>query len=153
MTTMTINHALEETLAKVETALLSPVVSGELKEWLHNVREAAATFAVDWTRYLNTVLHMEYRQIVETDAELSSSVEKMIHTDQMLLDQLAKFHEDLHALERRAEQLQWQETKLAADRQRLEDEGIKLIVQIKKQRAAAETWLAEAFYRDRGVKD
>ena len=153
MTTMTSNHALEETLTKLETALLSPVVSGELKGWLGNVRQATATFAVDWARYLNTVLHAEYKEIVETDAELSSSVEKMIRTDKTLLDKLTKFHEDLHALEQRAEELEWQENKLAAERQRLEETGIALSVQIKKQRATAETWLAESFYRDRGVKD
>jgi len=153
MTTMTSNHALEETLTKLETALLSPVVSGELKGWLSNVREGAATFAMDWTRYLHTVLHAECKEIVQTDPELSASVEKMIRTDQTLLDQLTKFHEDLHALEQRAEELEWQESKLAADRQRLEETGIALIVQIKKQRATAETWLAESLYRDRGVKD
>jgi len=152
-TTTPTNHALEETLAKLETALLSPVVSGELKGWFTTVREAASTFALDWTRYLNTVLHAEYKQIVQTDPELSSSVEKMIRNDQTLLDKLAKFHEDLHTLEQRAEQLEWQENKLAAERQRLEETGIALIVQIKKQRATAETWVAESYYRDRGVKD
>jgi hypothetical protein len=147
------SHALEETLSKLETALLTPAVSGELKGWLSNVRQAAATFAMDWTRYLNTVLHTEYAQIVETDPELSSSVEKMIRTDKSLLEQLTKFHEDLHLLEQRVEQAEWQETKLASERQRLEEEGIALIVHIKKQRTTAETWLAEALYRDRGVKD
>jgi uncharacterized Ntn-hydrolase superfamily protein len=153
MTTLTTNHALEETLTKLETALLTPVVAGELKGWPKNVRQSAATFATDWTRYLNTVLHVEYAQIVETDPELSAAVEKMIRTDNQLLDQLAKFHEHLHALEQRAEQLQWQENKLAGERERLEETGISLIVQLKKQRAAAETWLAESLYRDRGVKD
>ena len=153
MTTLTTNNALEETLTKLETALLTPVVSGELKDWLPNVRQAAATFATDWTRYLNTVLHVEYAQIVETDPELSAAVEKMIRNDNQLLDQLAKFHEHLHALEQRAEQVEWQENKLAGERERLEETGIALIVQLKKQRTSAETWLAESLYRDRGVKD
>lgn len=153
MTALASNHALDETLAKLETALLTPVVSGELKGWLANVRQAAATFAVDWTRYLTTVLHVEYAQIIESDPELSNEIEKMIRTDKQLLDKLAHFHESLHALEKRAEELQWQETKLTPERERLEEMGISLIVQIRKQRTAAETWLAESLYRDRGVKD
>jgi hypothetical protein len=35
----------------------------------------------------------------------------------------------------------------------VEEEGIGLILAIKKQQAAAATWLAEAHFRDRGVAD
>jgi hypothetical protein len=152
-TTLASQHALDETLAKMETALLTPVVSGELKEWVHNIRTAASTFAMDWTRYLHTVLHVQYDEIIQTDPELSNEVEKMIKTDQGLLDKLARFHEDLHVLEQRAAAVEWKEDKLTGERKRVEEDGIALIVQIKKQQAAAANWLAESLYRDRGVKD
>jgi hypothetical protein len=152
-TIQSFDQTLDETLNKLETSLLAPVVSGELKTWISNVQQAAATFAVDWTRYLHTVLHVQYKEIAENDPELSSSVEKMIQTDKQLLDKFAKFHEDLPALEKRAAEVEWHESKLAGERKRLEETGIALILQIKKQRAAAETWTTEALYRDRGVKD
>lgn len=153
MTTLAPEHALEETLSKVETALLSPVVSGELKSWVTNVRQAAATFVVDWTGYHHTVLHAQYAEIGATDSELASFVQKMIQTDQQLLEELTRFHEALHDLNRQAADANWQEGKLAAEQKRIEETGIALILKIKKQRAAVTTWLAESAYRDRGTVD
>jgi hypothetical protein len=140
-------------MTKLEAALLAPVVSGEMKGWVQNVQQAAATFAMDWTRELHTVLHVQYEQIANTDSELSACVEKMMQADHELLEELARFHEKLHDLQRAAEHVDWQETKLAAQRQGIEQFGIALIVRIKKQQSAAATWLAEAAYRDRGVGD
>ena len=144
---------LDETSNRLETALLTPAVAGELKGWVTNVREAAATFSMDWTRYLHTVLHQQYAEIAKNDPEMSNDIEKMIATDKQLIDQFAAFSEKFRELEEHTNEVQWDEGKLAGERQRLEEAGITLIVQIKKQRLAAETWLSEAFYRDRGVKD
>ena len=151
MSTVAPEHTLQETMTKLEAALLAPVVSGEMKSWVHNVQQAAATFAMDWARELHTVLHVQYEQIANTDSELSSCVEKMIQADHELLEELARFHEKLHDLQGAAEHVDWQETKLAAQRKDIEQFGISLIVRIKKQQSAATTWLAEAMYRDRGV--
>ena len=153
MSTVASEQTLEETLSKVEMALLSPVVSGELKSWIANVQQAGATFAVDWTGYLNTLLHVQYAEIGENDPELLPVVQKMIETERRLLEDLARFHERLHELAKRAADVKWQESKLAAEQQKVADAGLALILEVKKQRAAAATWLAEAVYRDRGSVD
>lgn len=144
---------LDETLNRLESALLSPVVAGELRNWIANVQQAAATFTMDWTRYLHTVLHTQYAEIAKNDPEMSNTIEKLVATDRELLEQLTRFHENVSNLAARAAQVQWNEGKLADERRKLEEVGIALIVQIKKQRLSAETWLSEALYRDRGVKD
>ena len=142
---------LAATLAKLETALLSPVVAGELSTWTHTVQEAAATLAVDLASYLRMVLHVEYEEIGRTDPEMSAQVEKLIRNDRQLLEQMACFHEELHALSDAADHVKKNEGKLAEQRQRVEQAGIALILNIKKQETAATTWLAEAHFRDRGV--
>lgn len=144
---------LQETMGKLEHVLLAPVVSGELQNWVRNVQQAAATFAMDFTTYVHTILHVQYEQIVSTDPELDSAVQLLVQEDQKLLGDLAQFHEDLHALSERAERVDKHESKVEEQRKRLEEAGIDLIVRIKKQQAAAGTWLTEAHYRDRGVKD
>lgn len=146
-------QTLQDTMTRLEGALLAPVVSGELNAWIHNVQQAATTFATDWACYLRSVLHVEYEEIGKTDTELLSIVQQMIRVDQQLLEDLATFLEGLHALSRRAEMAERHEDKLAEERKRLEAAGLKVIVQIKKQQASAATWLAEALYRDRGVAD
>jgi len=153
MTTVVPEQTLQDTMAKLEAALLAPVVSGEMESWVLAVQQAAATFAMDWTTHLRTVLHVQYEQIANADSELSSCVEKMIQTDHELLEELACFHEKLHNLQQAAIHVDWQEGKLAAQRQNIEQAGIGLILRIRKQQSAAATWLTEAVYRDRGVGD
>jgi hypothetical protein len=153
MTTIAPEQTLQDTMTKLEAALLGPVVSGEMESWVLAVQQAAATFAMDWATHVRTVLHVQYEQIANTDPELSACVEKMIHTDHELLEELARFHEKLHDLQQAAFHVDWQESKLAAQRQNIEQSGMGLILRIKKQQSAAATWLAEAIYRDRGVGD
>ena len=77
----------------------------------------------------------------------------MIQTDGELLEELARFHEKLHNLQQATSHVDWEESKLAAQRHNIEQTGIGLILRIKKQQSATTTWLAEAAYRDRGVGD
>ena len=149
--TLASGQNLAATLAKLETALLSPVVAGELSTWTQNVQAAAATLAVDVASYLRTVLHVQYEEIGRTDPEMSAQVEKLIRNDRQLHEQIACFHEDLHALADAATHVKKNEGKLAEQQQRVEQTGIALILNIRKQEAAAATWLAEAHFRDRGV--
>jgi hypothetical protein len=153
MTALAPEQTLHETMGRLEAALLAPVVSGELQNWIRTVEQAAATFGLDWTRYLHSVLHVQYAEISRNDPELLSCVEQMVRADQDLLENYVRFHEDLHDMALRAAQVKKHEAKLEEQRQRIEEAGISLIVKIKKQEAAAATWLAEALYRDRGVAD
>ena len=150
-TVLTLDQQLANTLTKLETALLSPPIAGELEMWVQTVREAAATLSVDLTSYLHTVLQVQYDEIAATDPELSAHVEKLKRSDEQLLARLTEFHEQLHALDEAARHVQKNELKLGKQREHVEQSGIALILAIKKQQAEAATWLAEAHFRDRGV--
>jgi hypothetical protein len=144
---------LADTLGKLETALITPVIAGELSHWVAAVQEAASTLAMDLTTYLRTVLHVQYAEIAKTDPEMSAHVEKLLAGDRDIHQQLTSFHEELHQLAEAAAHVQRNEGKLVDRRQRVEEQGLALILNIKRQQAAATTWLAEAMFRDRGVKD
>jgi hypothetical protein len=77
----------------------------------------------------------------------------MIADDQGLVDDLEKFSRRLAAFAAGVAQVKKHESKVAQERADLEQEGIALIIRIRKQRAAADTWLTEALYRDRGPVD
>ena len=153
---MNATHAaaeLNETLAKLETALLSPVVSGELESWASTAEEASTLLAQRLPAYLNSVLHPDYAEIAQSDPELLSKVEKLIAEDQNVVLELDAFRKHINDFARRASQIKKDEAQVAADRTKLEQEGLALILRIKRQRATADTWLAEANYRDRGPVD
>lgn len=152
-TTLAPEQNLADTMAKLETALITPVIAGEFSTWVKTVQDAAATLTVDLTSYLHTILHVQYTEIARTDPEMSAQVEKLLAGDQQVLENMTRFHEDLHSLAAAAEHVKKNEGKLADPRQRVEDDGLALILSIKKQQATATTWLAEAHYRDRGVGD
>ena len=152
-TTLAPEQNLTETMTRLEKALLTPAIAGELSAWVKTVQDAAATLTVDLSNYLHTILHVQYNEIARTDPEMSAHVEKLLAGDQQLLEHMTRFHEELHSLAAAAEHVKKNEGKLADPRQRVEDEGLALILGIKKQQAVATAWLAEAHFRDRGVGD
>lgn len=147
------DRVLNETLKRLENALLVPSIAGEMGNWVREVKEAAATLATDWTREQNCVLHPQYEQIAQTDPEMLSHVQQLTEADKALSEELVCFHEQLHQLEEATSHVDWQESKLAAQQKRVESAGLQLLMHMKKQQATAGSLLTEAVYRDRGVKD
>jgi len=147
------DRVLNETLTKLESALLAPSIAGEMGNWAREVKQAAATLATDWTREQNCVLHPQYEQIAQSDPEMLSQVHQLTEGDKTLSEELINFHQQLHQLEEATDHVDWQEAKLAAQQQRVESAGLQLLMHMKKQQATAGSMLTEAVYRDRGVKD
>jgi hypothetical protein len=144
---------LNEALTGMETALLTPVVSGELESWARTVQEATDALSERLPSYLKNVLHVQYAEIARSDPELLTRVEQLIAEDQnVLLDQDA-YRTRIGEFVKRASQLKKDEGQATAQRTKLEQDGLALILRIKRQRTAADTWLAEANYRDRGPVD
>lgn len=147
------DRVLNDTLTKLEAALLAPPIAGEMGNWVREVKQAAATLSTDWTREQNCVLHPQYDQIAQTDPEMLSHVQQMTESDKVLSAELIEFHEQLHHLEEATAHVDWQETKLAAQQKRVESAGLQLLMHMKKHQATVGSLLTEAVYRDRGVKD
>ena len=146
-------HELTDSLTRLETALLSPVVSGELESWAKTVAETTQQLAHCLPEFLDNVLHPQYALIAKADAELLSRVEQLVAEDKNMLHDLETFRSQADQFVARAAQVKKDEVQLAGHRQTLEQNGIELIVRVRRQRAAADTWMAEANYRDRGPVD
>ena len=144
---------LTDALSRLETALLSPLVSGELESWAKSVEETTEVLAQRLPPYVASVLHPQYAQIAKTDSELLSRVEQLIAEDQNVLLELEALRTQVKDFAKRAVQIKKDEAQVADQRQKLEQKGIEFIVRVRRQRAAADTWMAEANYRDRGPVD
>lgn len=145
--------SLQDSMLRLEAALLAPVVSGELKQWTEAVAESLQAFGPKWADFVNTILHQQYVHIAKTDANLLSRVDQMIQEDRQLLADFGHFETSVNDLAARARQAEKNEGKVADDRLQVEKDGMDLILRIKKQQAAATTWLNEANYRDLGTGD
>ena len=144
---------LNEALNKLETALLTPVIAGELEGWARTAQESTALLAEKLPTFLKSVLHPQYAEIAKSDAELLPRVQQLVAEDEKVALQQDAFHTQLNEFIKLATQAKKDEARVSTARLKLEQEGLNLVLQIKRQRAAASTWLAEATYRDRGPVD
>jgi len=146
-------QALHDSMAHLESALLTPVVSGELESWTQTVAESLKAFGPTWVNYVKSVLHPQYAQIAKVDPDLLPRVDQLVQEDRQLVADFTEFESRVAALASRAAQVRKHESKVADDQEGVEQAGLALILRIKKQQAVAATWLHEANYRDRGVGD
>jgi hypothetical protein len=144
---------LNEALGNLETALLTPVIAGELESWARVAQEATAALAERLPAFLKSVLHPQYAEIAKSDAELLPRVQQLIAEDQKVVVKQDAFRTQVSDFVKLASETKKDEARASAERMKLEQEGLDLILCIKRQRAAASTWLSEANYRDRGPVD
>ena len=144
---------LKEAIERLEQALLTPVLSGEVNSWVIAVQDATASLDEMLQPYLDTVLHSDYSEIAKSDNELLSRVEQMVECEKQLLERKKVFHQSLQHLAARVPKVHSDEAKVADERLNLERQGVELLTELKRLQAAASTWLQEAVYRDRGPVD
>lgn len=144
---------IKEAMSKLETSLITPLVSGELDSWVKNAQHAAADLAPKLTRFIEVVLRSEYDQIAKTDSELLRRVQQMVVEDEKLMADFESFRRDLDTLAERVPLVENDEAKTKEHRARVEAKGTALVLAIKKHQTAADTWLSEALNRDNGVGD
>src|SRR5262245_37364276 len=119
---------LNEWLARLETSLLTPVVSGELESWARTVQEAAEGLSRRLPTYLKSVLHPQYADIARSDPELLPRVEQLIAEDQNVVLEQDAFRKRAGEFAARASQIKKDEAQVTSERTTLEQEGIALVL-------------------------
>jgi len=144
---------LKDSIAKLESALLTPVIAGELISWVTTVQDAADDLEEHLRTFADQVLHPQYKEIAKADNEMLFRVQQLKEEEVKLLAAHEAFRRNLHLLAQRTPQVFEDEAKVADERALVEKQGMKLMTELKRQQLAATTWLAEAVYRDRGPVD
>jgi hypothetical protein len=145
--------SLESKLSRFETQLETPVVPGELTTWLQAAEQTFSQMVPD----LRTRIEGRHRELIDEIAEqdqgLLTRVEQLRVADQEILAEAKRQFKMLSPMAEHSETLEPDEGHAARAVERIVDEGLKLVIRIRKQEAAISTWLMEAFDRDRGVAD
>src|SRR5947207_3660902 len=123
---------LNESLTRLEMALLAPVVSGELESWARTAQEATSALAQRLPGYLNSVLHPQYAEIAKSDSELLTRVQQLIAEDQNLILEQDKFEKRVNDFVQRASQIKKDEAQTTNERTNVEQDGIALVLRIKR---------------------
>ncbi|MCO6438316.1 MAG: hypothetical protein J5J06_14570 [Phycisphaerae bacterium] len=142
-----------EALMKLETALEKPVIPGEMESWARDVRNEAASFD-HLLRERVAGAHAElYASITDEDQGLFRRVEQLRQEDFDIRNAYDAFLSEASTLCENASRAEPQEAPAESRIAQISDNGLALVIRIRKQELALRTWLVESAFRDRGVQD
>lgn len=151
MATVIHQDCVSEALEKLHRQIELPYVAGDLSAWTDGVL-ALLDSTIETVRQASHFDHPKtYTSILRRDLELAQKVEAMRVEDEVLLDGLESIVKQAQELDSIVDEAKLAEPQFKPKRDRLVDDVLALIVRIRKQRAAINTWLSEAFSRDSGL--
>jgi hypothetical protein len=144
---------LRAALGSFETSITTPLVSGELADWVEKAmrawREASSQIHFQ-TRHAHP---RQYEEISEADPALFQRVELLRAEDEAIEVDRDKLHQSMARMAHHVPQVEPDEAKAQPFINTVTDQAILFIARVRKQEVAVQTWFAEAFNRERGGGD
>ncbi|MCE9545715.1 MAG: hypothetical protein K8T25_09395 [Planctomycetia bacterium] len=144
---------LKKTLATLEERLEAPLMPGDLDGWSGRIRAAAGAVRPCLARHLTESHPPQYAEIIEQDISLVVQVDQLKAEDAAVLKEFDRFAADADRFAAAAAKVEPDEAAIESLRKRFADDGLGLILRIRKHEAALRAWYSEAFDRDDGVGD
>lgn len=146
-------NELKATLSAFETSLATPVVSGELAEWVGAVEKSWAEASAQVHYEIRHRHPRQYEQMSKEDPELLPRVEQLQGEDAAIEQEREKLSHTVARTAQHVPKLEPDEERAQQHTKKLVDEGMAFIARVRKQEVAIQTWFVEAFNRDRGAVD
>jgi hypothetical protein len=144
---------LKTALAKFESNLVSPIVSGELASWIDDVKTGWSEASEQIHYHIKHLHPRQFDEIGTQDPELLPRIELLKAEDDAIEEQRKQLSTTMDRVTQHAPKLEPDEEKAQKHTQTLVDDGTAFLTRVRKQEAAVQTWYVEAFNRDRGAVD
>jgi hypothetical protein len=144
---------LKIALESLETSLATPVISGELADWLEAAQKTWAQASAQIDERIDQRHPVQFEEIGNADPELLPRVEQLQEEDAAIKADVASLRTWLGRSAAHLPKLEPDEVKAQQHLAKFVDEGMALIARVRKQEVAIQTWYFEAFNRDRGAVD
>lgn len=144
---------LKTALANFETGLVTPIVSGDLAEWLDEVKKYWSEASVQVHNHVKHLHPRQYDEISKQDPELLPRVELLKAEDDAIEQQREHLSGIIQRIAEHAPKLEPDEEKAQKHTKTMIDDGIAFLTRVRRQEAALQTWFVEAFDRDAGAVD
>jgi hypothetical protein len=144
---------LRSALTAFETSVATPVVSGELPDWVENVQKTWAEASNQVQRHLSELHPRQYQQISQEDPALFHQIEKMKAEDEALKATCSKLDQLVRRVAQHVPGVEPDEGKADSILKSLIDDSLSFVTRVRKQEVAVQTWFVEAFNRERGGGD
>jgi hypothetical protein len=145
--------ALRDALTAFEISVTTPVVSGELSDWIDKVKKCWSPAAERMRQEIKDNHPQVFGEIAETDAALLRQVELLKTEDEAIASDLAELDQTMSRLVEHLPKMEPDEAKAQPHIQKLVEKSVALVTRVRKQDVALQTWFAEAFNRERGGGD
>jgi hypothetical protein len=144
---------LKDALMSFETSLSTPIVSGELAAWIGEVQKAWTAASASIHDNVARLHPAQYEEMAQADPELLPRIEVLKADDEAIDQQRERVSRLVERDAQAVPKFEPDEGKAQKHLQSLVDEGLSFVIRVRKQEVAVETWLMEAFNRDRGAVD
>jgi hypothetical protein len=144
---------LKTALTSLETSLATPIISGELADWVEDLQKAWDEASAQIHYAIHHLHPRTYEEMGKQDAELLPRMELLRGEDQAIKDDRERIGGLIARDVKLVPTLEPDEGRAYSYLKPLIDEGLAFVLRVRKQEVALETWLAEAFNRDRGSVD
>jgi hypothetical protein len=144
---------LTDPLRRLETALDTPPVPGELRTWASTLRK---TFAETTHQILEHIEHVhpeQFEEIEQENSELLARVTGLREEDRKNREWCRSLEHQFAELEANAARAGADEKQAMDQQQKLLEEGLRFVMNVRRQETAIRTWIEEAFDRDTGLGD
>jgi len=143
-----------KSLTDLETSLATPVVSGELTEWVTNALRDCERVKAILLRDVQNIHADLYSIILRENVDLSAQVEKLRAADaQIAHSDCDEVISSLNQIKRQARLARQDEAKLSGALANVIDLAMEFVIAARGQETAISAWLSEAFNRDLGSGD
>jgi hypothetical protein len=144
---------LRAELREFETCLETPFVPGEMERWMDSTRSAWERLSPAFLDRFEVEQPELFDQIAADDPELLERVDELRqHNGQVLA-----LHRDLSGFIERLSQhvprFEPDEKRLDEQLNQLVEEGLRFIIEARKQEVGLRTWMLEAYQRETGPVD
>ncbi len=140
-------------LVELETALETPVIPGEVEQWAQAVQTSFDEVKPLIMESIEREHAQQFDTITTEDPELFRRVTQLKEEDQEIVSQLSRAQNSLQGLLVRTTGTDPHERQFENHIDQLVEKGLALIIQVRKQELAIQTWMTEAMKRDRGTVD
>jgi len=148
------NSGFLDLLKNFETALETPIISGELMNWAETANHACEELGKILCSDLQDQHAEVFTRILKEDNEMGSRVERLRGIDQELRNgDLVGVQRSLNLVLERATAVEPDESKLTDQLDKTVAQALTFVIKARTQETAISTWFMEAFNRDRGVGD
>lgn len=153
MTQPVTDNKLRSALARFETCLQTPIIPGELTDWLEEVQVAYS--GVEGRMHCPSRRgHDEAIESIAThDPDQLDRVEQLRASEKRLNDTMDVLKLKIAQLRERADAIEPDEAKLAKPVGDLITQALSFVQEVRKQDVVITTWFFEALNRDTGVAD